>query len=151
MAKIRTKTSIGVPISTSSGQRASINSSGSPPVDIGTTSPENIPISTSTDSRVDIGNAAGLPKYIGARAVVDRVEDGVRITLTDYMGTTQEIIAEAIESIVTNEDGSLTFTLPDGRTFTTDSLIGPMGPQGPPGEADIESITNSEIEAAIQL
>lgn len=105
-------------------------------------------ISAGGDRNIDLGSRSGTPRYIGARAVVDRTGDGVRITLTDYHGTTQEIIAEAIESIVTNADGSLTFTLPDGRAFTTDSLIGPEGPQGPPGETpEIESITNSEIEA----
>lgn len=79
-----------------------------------------------------------MPKYVGARAVVDRVEDGVRITLTDYKGTTQETIAEAISSITTNSDGSLTFTLANGDTLTTDSLKGPQGDQGIQGIQGIQ-------------
>lgn len=78
-----------------------------------------------------------MPKYVGARAEVTRTEEGVRIWLKDYQGETEEIIAEAIESIETNSDGSLTFTLPDGRTITTGSLKGPQGDpgeEGPPGD-----------------
>lgn len=125
-----------------------------------------------------------MPKYVGARAEVTRVAEGVRIWLKDYMGETSEIIAEAIQSIVTNADGTLTFTLPDGRTIVTGSLKGDQGIQGEPGNgivsiektatsglvdtytitfddgdtttftvtngsgggADVESITNAELE-----
>lgn len=82
---------------------------------------------------VHVGDAM-MPKYVGARAIVERVEDGVRITLTDYKGTTQETIAEAITDITTNADGSLTFTLANGDTLTTGSLKGPQGDPGPQGE-----------------
>ena len=78
--------------------------------------------------------SSSILKYIGARAKVTRTEEGVKITLTDYQGTTEEIIAEAIESITTNADGSLTFTLPNGQEITTDSLEGPQGIQGEKGD-----------------
>ena len=74
-----------------------------------------------------------MPKYVGARAVVTRDENGVTIWMSDYKGITEETIAEAIQSIVTNDDGSLTFVLPDEREITTDSLTGPQGEQGPQG------------------
>lgn len=96
----------------------------------------NLIINGNTDRQnVHVGDAM-MPKYVGARAVVDRVENGVRITLTDYKGTTQETIAEAITDITTNADGSLTFTLANGDTITSGSLKGPqgdLGPQGIPG------------------
>lgn len=135
-----------------------LNTSSQPTIEVGTTRRRNVGVGDPT-----------MPKYVGARAVVDRTEDGVRITLTDYKGTTQEIIAEAIESIVTNEDGSLTFTLPDGRTFTTDSLKGEPGtttyselddlPQiegftvvgnKTYDELGLNGLTNLEIEALLQ-
>lgn len=87
------------------------------------------------------------PKYVGARAEVTRTEEGVRIWLKDYLGETEEVIAEAIESITTNADGSLTFTLPDERTITTDSLRGPQGvpgEQGPPGDPGETGATGEE-------
>lgn len=90
-------------------------------------------IKTRTTENVNIESTSSLVKYIGASAVVDRVDGGVRITLTDYRGTTQEIVYETIESIVTNDDGSLTFTLPSGVTYTTESLTGPQGEQGVQG------------------
>lgn len=80
-----------------------------------------------------------LMRYIGARAVVTRTEEGVKIWLSDYQGATEEIIAEAIDSIETNDDGSLTFVLPDGREITTDSLKGLPGEDGEDG-VGIESI-----------
>jgi len=66
---------------------------------------------------------SGMPVYVGARAEVLRTPDGVLIRLSDYKGTTEEIIAEAIQDIITNPDGSLLFVLPDGRTILTDSLM----------------------------
>lgn len=93
-----------------------------------------IDIGTRGRNSTTIGGSAGTPKYVGARAEVIRIPNvGVKIRLTDYKGTTEEVIAEAIDSIVSNADGSITFTLIDGRTFTTDSLTGPMGPIGPAG------------------
>lgn len=97
-----------------------------------------------------------MPKYVGARAVVDRVSSGVRITLTDYKGTTQEIIAEAIQNITSNADGSLTFTLPNGQAFTTESLTGPQGVQGVQGEtgvgiATIEKVSTSGLVDTYQI
>lgn len=74
-----------------------------------------------------------MPKYVGARAKVTRTEEGVKIWMSDYKGTTTETIAEAIADIVTNNDGSLTFVLPDGREITTDSLKGEQGPAGADG------------------
>ena len=69
-----------------------------------------------------VGGSGGTPVYVGARAVVTRVPEGVKITLSDYKGTTEEIIAEAIQDVVTNPDGSITFILPSGREITTESL-----------------------------
>lgn len=74
-----------------------------------------------------------MPKYVGAKAEVTRVEGGIRIWLKDYRGETEEIIAEAISDIVTNQDGSLTFVLPDGQEITTGSLAGPAGADGTDG------------------
>lgn len=73
-------------------------------------------------SSASIGGSGGVPVYIGARAVVTRETGGVKITLSDYKGTTEDTIAEAIQDILTNQDGSLTFVLPDGREITTDPL-----------------------------
>lgn len=89
----------------------------------------NIHIGTQSSGGVAVSDST-MPVYVGARAVVTRTTDGVRIWMKDYKGETQETIAEAIQSITTNADGSLTFTLPDGREITTDSLAGPQGPQG---------------------
>lgn len=89
-----------------------------------------------TQSRVGLSDPS-MPKYVGARAEVTRVAEGVRIWMMDYHGETSEVIAEAIQSITTNDNGSLTFTLPDGRTITTGSLTGPKGDtgdRGPQGE-----------------
>lgn len=88
-----------------------------------------------------------MPVYVGARAVVTRVSNGVKIWLSDYKGETTEIIAEAIQSITTNSDGSLTFTLPDGRELTTGSLTGPQGEQGIQGETGVgieDAVLNSD-------
>lgn len=108
----------------------------------------NVPISSRSDNRTNIGNSSGMPKYVGASAVVDRVENGVRITLTDYKGTTQEIVYESIQEIIQNADGSLTFVMPDGRTYTTDSLIGPKGDKG--DNADLPMYFATEEEWASQ-
>lgn len=74
-----------------------------------------------------INESEGIPKYVGARAEVTRIENGVKIKLVDYTGATEETVYEAIADIVSNDDGSLTFVLPDGREITTDSLTGPAG------------------------
>ena len=79
----------------------------------------NIHLKTSYDST--------MPRYVGARAVAERVEGGVKITCKDYKGETEEVVHEVIDSIVSNADGSLTFTFLDGETFTTESLTGPQG------------------------
>ena len=92
----------------------------------------NINVGSQSNPNINTGNTT-MPKYVGARAEVTRTENGVRIWLKDYKGETEEIIAEAISDIISNEDGSLTFVLPDDREITTDSLEGPQGPQGPQG------------------
>lgn len=97
--------------------------------------------STSDDSNIGLKDPS-TPKYVGARAVVTRVQNGIRIWMKDYKGETTETIAEAIQSITTNPDGSLTFTLPDGRTITTDSLKGIQGETGATGNG-IASITKT--------
>lgn len=81
-----------------------------------------------------VKGGGGMPVYVGAQAKVVRTPEGVKIWLKDYKGETEEIIAEAIEDIITNPDGSLLFVLPDGRTILTDSLKGEIGPQGTQGE-----------------
>ena len=73
---------------------------------------------------------AGMPKYVGAEASVTRIENGVSIRMKDYKGETVETVFEAIENISFNNDGTMTITLPDGRTFTSEDLTGPQGPQG---------------------
>lgn len=95
----------------------------------------NLTIGSSSNANVRTGNTT-MPQYVGARAEVTRTGDGVRIWLKDYKGETSEIVAEAISNIISNDDGSLTFVLPDGREITTDSLTGPQGPQGPPGSGE---------------
>ena len=95
----------------------------------------NIHLNGSGNSHISLGNSNNnngnvsiadptMPKYVGARAEVKRVDTGILIWMKDYKGETAETIAEAIDSITTNADGSLTFTLPDGRTITTSSLKG---------------------------
>lgn len=85
-------------------------------------------------SQRDIGmKSANAPKYVGARAEVTKTENGVVIWMKDYKGETTETIAEAIDSITTNDDGSLTFTLPNGDTITTGSLKGDKGDTGDTG------------------
>jgi hypothetical protein len=82
---------------------------------------------------------SSAPKYVGARASVERVEEGVKITLSDYKGTTSETIAEAIESIEQTADGRLLFTFPNGNTFLTDPLKGEKGDPGPTYQVAIKS------------
>lgn len=96
----------------------------------------NITLNTSGNSHINLSDPT-MPKYVGARATVSRVTNGVVIWMKDYKGETQETIAEAIQSITTNANGSLTFTLPDGREITTGSLTGPQGEQGVQGEQGI--------------
>lgn len=93
---------------------------------------EAIRLYESENGRIRMGASEGTPKYIGARAVVTRVDGGVKITLSDYKGTTEEIVYESIEDIIYNSDGTITFVMPSGSTFTTGSLIGPRGEQGDP-------------------
>lgn len=76
----------------------------------------------SSRSGASFSGTSSTPKYVGARAVVTRIPEGVKIWLSDYKGTTEEIIAESIQDIISNPDGSLLFILPDGRTILTDSL-----------------------------
>ena len=54
--------------------------------------------------------------------------------MKDYKGETSETIAEAISDIITNDDGSLTFTLSNGETITTGSLKGDKGDTGDTGD-----------------
>lgn len=97
----------------------------------------DIHLNPSENANIRFGGDTSMPKYVGARAVVTRVSNGVKIWLSDYKGETTEIIAEAIQSITTNSDGSLTFTLPDGRELTTGSLTGPQGERGIQGETGV--------------
>ena len=107
-------------------------------------------------------NDPTMPKYVGARAEVTRTEEGERIWLSDYKGTTEEIITEAIDSIVTNADRSLTFILPNGREITTDPISGTTdyndlinkpqiegvtltGDKSFP-DLDLDTLTNTEIQ-----
>ena len=76
----------------------------------------------SKSSGACVKGGGGMPVYVGAQAKVVRTPEGVKIWLKDYKGETEEVVAEAIEDIVTNPDGSLLFILPDGRTILTDSL-----------------------------
>ena len=103
-------------------------------------------LSTRHSGNTDLGSRSGMPRYVGATAKVERIENGVKIILTDYEGTTEAIVYEAIQNIIKNVDTSLTFVLPDGRTFTTDPLKGEQGIQGVQGEAGvgIESIELTE-------
>lgn len=110
----------------------------------------NIHVNGLGNPRINTGNTT-MPKYVGARAEVTRTEDGVRIWLKDYKGETSEIVAEAISDIISNDDGSLTFVLPDGREITTDSLTGPQGEQGiqgPQGDPfTYDDFTEEQLEA----
>lgn len=85
-------------------------------------SSRSIEVQKTESGSAQIGRGSGVPKYVGARAEVLRVDGGVLVRLTDYKGTTEEIVYEAIQDILTNQDGSLTFVLPDGREITTDPL-----------------------------
>lgn len=95
-------------------------------MDISGNSAKGLTIGSSRTKSGRMGGS-GIPKYVGAEAEVTRVESGVKIRLKDYRGTTEEIVAEAISDIITNEDGSITFVLPNGREITTDSLKGDPG------------------------
>ena len=128
-------------------------------IDIRTNRSRHIELGTGTLKSLSMGGA-GTPKYVGCTATVTRVENGVLIRLTDYRGVTEEIVYESIEDIsFDNVEGTFTITLPDGRTFTSGSLIGPQGEQGIPGPQgergekgdtgdtpEIDAITNSELE-----
>lgn len=125
-------------------------------IDIRTNRSRHIELGAGTLKSLSMGGA-GTPKYVGCTATVTRVENGVLIRLTDYRGVTEEIVYESIEDIsFDNVEGTFTITLPDGRTFTSGSLIGPQGIPGPQGErgekgdkgdaADVDAITNSELE-----
>ena len=93
-------------------------------IDIKGQSTRGLTIKGDSKSRsAQMKGGSGMPVYVGARAEVLRTPDGVLIRLSDYKGTTEEIIAEAIQDIITNPDGSLLFVLPDGRTILTDSLM----------------------------
>lgn len=105
----------------------------------------NIHLNGSSNSHINFADPS-MPKYIGARAVVTRSENGVVIWMKDYKGETTETVAEAIQSITTNANGSLTFTLPDGRELTTGSLTGPQGPQGIQGEQGETGVGITSIE-----
>lgn len=87
-------------------------------------------LNTRHSGNIDLGSSSGMPRYVGATAKVERIENGVKIILTDYEGTTEAIVYEAIQNIIKNVDTSLTFVMPDGRTFTTDPLKGEQGIQG---------------------
>ena len=116
----------------------------------------NIHLNTNGNAHLNIGTGSNggsmstsnssMPKYVGARAVVERVEEGIRIWMKDYLGETEEVIAEAIDSITTNPDGSLTFNLPNGDTLTTDSLAGPQGDTGPAGADGSDGVGIASIE-----
>lgn len=92
-------------------------------IDIKGSSAKGIAFKGGKNRSGSIGGNGGMPVYIGARAVVTRTGEGVKITLSDYKGTTEEIVAEAISDVITNQDGSITFILPDGREITTESLM----------------------------
>ena len=104
---------------------------------------KRIEIRTHGVKPIDTSTSAGRPKYVGARAEVGRVSNGVMIRLTDYAGTTEEFIAEAIQDIISNNDGSLTFILPDGRQITTASLRGPAGADGIDGQDGADGFSPS--------
>lgn len=101
-------------------------------------------LNTRHSGNIDLGSSSGMPRYVGATAKVERIENGVKIILTDYEGTTEAIVYEAIQNIIKNVDTSLTFVLPDGRTFTTDPLKGEQGIQGIQG---IQGETGVGIES----
>ena len=105
-------------------------------IDIRGQGTNGITLGGDTRGRTPMRSSSGTPKYVGARAEVLRTPNGVLIRLSDYKGTTEEIIAEAIDDIITNPDGSLLFVLPDGRTILTDSL------KGEPGPTDYELMDN---------
>lgn len=101
-------------------------------------------LNTRHSGNTDLGSRSGMPRYVGATAKVERIENGVKIILTDYEGTTEANVYEAIQNIIKNVDTSLTFVLPDGRTFTTDPLKGEQGIQGIQG---IQGETGVGIES----
>lgn len=105
----------------------------------------NLGNSNSNSGNVALSDST-MPRYVGARATVTKVNNGVRIWMKDYKGETTETVAEAIQSITTNANGSLTFTLPDGRELTTGSLAGPQGPQGIQGETGETGVGITSIE-----
>lgn len=86
-------------------------------------SSRSIEVQKTESGSAQIGRGSGVPKYVGARAEVLRVDGGVLVRLTDYKGTTEEIVYEAIQDITFNPDNTITFVLPDGRTITSPPLI----------------------------
>lgn len=85
---------------------------------------KHLVIRGSTTKGLNFGGDGGVPEYVGARAEVLRTPEGVLIRMIDYKGKTEEVIAEAIEDVIANPDGSLLFILPDGRTILTDPIAG---------------------------
>ena len=67
----------------------------------------------------------GMPYYVVCTAVVETLEAGVKLTLTDYNGTTEATVYDGvgITDLVYNDDYTVTITLADGRTFTTDQSV----------------------------
>ena len=109
MADIHLKTSNRTGISVCSASNNKVNVSGSALsgyVGVDTSAQNDIDVGSTPSKRVSTHDST-MPKYVGARAVVDRVIEGVRITLTDYKGTTQEIVREGegadIEAITNSE------------------------------------------------
>lgn len=94
----------------------------------------------------------GNPYYVGARAYVTQTENGAVITIIDKEGTTTATVLNGINgedgngiaSITMNADYTLTILMDDGTSVTTDSIRGEKGEKG--DSADVESITNSELE-----
>ena len=104
-------------------------------IDINGSSARGISFGANTSRSARLGGSSGVPRYVGAEAEVTRVDNGVRIWLKDYRGTTEEVVYEAIQQVEFNEDSSLTIELPDGRTFTSEPLKGEKGDKGDKGES----------------
>lgn len=60
-------------------------------ISLTTSSRANIKIGKPSSKGVKVSDPT-MPKYVGARAVVTREEDGSLITLSDYKGTTQAMV-----------------------------------------------------------
>lgn len=68
-----------------------------------------------------------MPKYVGARATVTLIDEGVRIWMSDYKGTTEEIVtAEGVGAIPASDKGAASGVCPLNSSGKVDAAYLPV-------------------------